>query len=419
MRSFQQLVCLTIACLSTISVPPRTTFGQSVLAEAYLDSADSAREASNLGKAARMYALALVESHGQQHPLLTARALLGAAAVHIELNELDQAEENVNAALAICDTLQAPPRQASIMGLNCMAMIAYHRAHYEQAEACYVRLLKDLEPVEHNQVVRGIVINDLALVKIALNEPQEGRQLAIAAADIMHAQFGEHSTQYAQCLDTLAQALHAENRLDDAEKMSRTALQICEAQVGTDTPQYGAALLTLGRIQHRQGQHLESIHSAEQAVEIQQRHRGADHPLVNHARQAHAAFLQALPHTTEVSAPTQEENRMFEEMYSGAGLEPMELTALRNHWCEMSGSQRLAHYLDFHASVAAHAAELPKTETALPADDEGLFQLLYGRHPLSPEELQERRKHWEGLTTEQRRAAAELFHKSIRPTASR
>ena len=425
MPSSKIAICFGFLCLAGLGFLPQNVLGQAILAEAYLDSADAAREASDIGKAARLYALALTESHGQQHPVLTSRALLGAAAVHIELGELDQAEENARAALALCDALAAPPRELLTAGLNGMAMIAYHRHEYEQSEACYVKLLKDLEPTDANQILRAIVLNDLALVKIALHHPQEGWKLATAAADIMHDKFGSASAHYAQCLDTLAQAYHAGDQLDVAERLSRAALEIFSSEVGADSPQFGAALLTLGKIQHHQGLHLEGAQSTEHAVALQEKHRGAAHPLVQRAKHAHAAILGATRQTTGVAPPTEDEGRMFDEMYGNAGLEPDELTALRDHWAAIPSPERLKQYVDFHAEVNVRREQTSSTQTgdddskvskpeAVP-DEEALFHHLFGRHELPPEELQAMRDHWDSLTSEQRRAAAKLYHKSVRP----
>lgn len=307
MQSLRFTCCVGFVFLAGLSCLPENVRGQSVLAEAYLDSADAARAATDLAKAARLYSLALTEAHGQQHPTLTARALLGAAAVHVELGDLTQAEENTRAALAVFDALTNSPRELQIMGLNCMAMISYHRHEYEQAEACYGKLLKDLEPTDANLVVRGIILNDLALVKIALHQPRDGHKLAMAAADIMHAKFGSSSAHYAQCLDTLAQAYHADNHLDAAETLSRASLEAFAAEIGKDSPQFGSALLTLGKIQHRRGQHLESVQTTEHAVAIQERHRGSGHPLVHRAKHQHAALLGSVHVSNDLKTSTEDE----------------------------------------------------------------------------------------------------------------
>jgi len=420
---------LGFVCLAWLSFLPANVMGQSVLAEAYLESANAAREASNIGKAARLYSLALTESHGQQHPILTSRALLGAAAVHIELGELNQAEENVRAALALCDSLPTSPRELLIAGLNGMAMIAFHRHDYEQSEACYLKLLNSLDSAEANQILRAIVLNDLALVNIALNNPHQGWKLATQAADIMYEKFGPASPHYAQCLDTLAQTYHAGDQVDVAERLSHAALQIFEDGIGADTPQFGSALLTLGKIQHHQGRHLESVQTTEHAVSLQERHRGAAHPLVIRARHTHATVLHSLPTTTAITSPSDDENLMFDEMYTHAGLNPNELAALREHWNRIPGSERLKQYVDFHAQIAVpdrQGAGVPKAaggeaapaETETTADEEALFHSLFGRHKLSKEELKSQREQWDGLTSEQRRAAAKLFHNSVRSRMS-
>jgi tetratricopeptide (TPR) repeat protein len=434
MRLSKIIPCTLFVCLAAFVCSPPRLFGQSVLAEAYLDAADAAREASNIEKAARLYALGLTEAHNQQHPMLTARALLGAASVHIERGELDQAEENVRAALTLCDAQPTVPPELLTTGLNSMAMISYHRHNYEQAEACYVKLLKDLQSSDESLIVRGIVLNDLALVEISLGHPEEGQEPATEAADIMFAKFGSTSAPYAQCLDTLAQIYHADNQLEVAERLSRASLKICAADIGTDNPQYGSALLTLGKIQHRQGQHREGLLSAAHAVEIQERHLGSPHPLVIRAKDSHAAIVEAGPSSKAIQPPNDDENRMFDEMYGHAGIEPDELAALRDHWRGVSGAERLQQYVDFHSERAALSAQDPSTPKAeaaapkasrqaaaamAPADDESIFQSLLGRHSVSPEELKKLREHWYSLSSEQRQAAAKMFLKSLdSPTTS-
>ena len=394
--------------------------GQAILTEAYLDGAASARDAGNTAKAARLYALALVEAHGQQHPYLTAKALLGAATIHIDTSEFDQAEENVRAALALCDTLSEPPASELTTALNCMAMISYHRQQYEQADACYQELLAMLKSDE-NTLLRGIVMNDVALVKTALNESEAAVELAGSAADIMEELFGAGSAHYAQCLDTLAQTLIATGRLDEAEKALRQALDLCEAELGEDSAQHASTLLTLSKIQHARGDYAAAIHTAERSIDAQENSRGALHPLTNRAKEHLAAMRETHSDHTSVRRPSPDDIEMFNEMYAGAGLSRDELAELFAHWLRLTGPERLEHYLAFHAQVAGRTTKVatPVAEqTAAQAeaeleDDEALFHELYGRHKLTPEVLRERREHWNQLTSDQRRAAAALFRKSI------
>jgi tetratricopeptide (TPR) repeat protein len=399
------------------------SFGQAVLAEAYLDGAASARDAGNTAKAARLYALALNEAHGQQHPYLTAKALLGAASIHIETSELDQAEENVRAALALCDSLSEPPAKELATALNCMAMISYHRQQYEQAEACYGELLAMLKSDE-NTLARGVVMNDLALVKIALDEPEAAAELAGTAADIMEESFGADSAHYAQCLDTLAQTLVAAGRPDEAENAVQQALEICAADPGENSPQYAATLLTLSKIQRTRGEHAAAIHTAERSIGAQENTRGSLHPLTDRAKAELAAMREAHSDHASLRRPSAGELQMFNEMYAGAGLSRDEIAELFAHWLRLSGPERLEHYVAFHAHVAGRAANVDtpvaegaeaKAETVTEQeDDEALFHELYGRHKLTPEVLRERREHWNRLTSDQRRAAVALFRKSIR-----
>ncbi len=48
-------------------------------------------------------------------------------------------------------------------------------------------------------------------------------------------------------------------------------------------------------------------------------------------------------------------------------------------------------------------------------DDEDLFQELFGRHNLPPDVLKQRREQWDRLTPRQRREAAAIYRRSIRP----
>jgi tetratricopeptide (TPR) repeat protein len=427
LMSRQRLSIVAVLLFGTVGPQSGVSFGQATLAQAYLDSAEAARRDGKTAKAARLYALALTEAHGRQHELLTAKALLGAATIHIELSEFDQAEENVRAALALCESLPTPPAQELATALNCMAIVSFHRRKFEQAEACYAKLLSDLKSDE-NLALRGIVTNDLALVKIALDEPGEGTELAHDAADIMEDQFGPASAQYAQCLDTLAQALLANGQPDEAETVANQSLEICAADIGKDSAQYGATLLTLSKIQHASGDHAAAVHAGERSIALQEETRGAAHPLTNRAEQE-LATMRA-DHSVRAAArrPSPDELKMFDEMYAGLGLTPDELAALLDHWLDLNGPERLDHYLDFQAEVAARravSALARRPSVAKPAasgepatakveDDETLFQELFGRHKLPPNVLKQRRQEWDRMTPQQRRAAAALFRQSIR-----
>jgi tetratricopeptide (TPR) repeat protein len=361
---------------------------------------------------------------------LTPRALLGAATIHIDRSEFDQADDNVRAARALCESLPgAPPAGELATALNCMAVVSFHRGQFEQAEACYAKLLGDLTSGEENAVLRGIVANDLAAVKIALQEPGQAIEPAQAAAKIMEQQFGPASAHYARCLDTLAQALLAGGQPLEAEKMARQSLEICAADAGADSAQYGATLLTLSKIQHVAGDHAAAVHTAERSIGLQHATRGALHPLKNRAQSELDAMRQEHQSHATLRRQSPDELQMFDEMYAGLGLTPDELTAPPQHWRSRTGPERTAHYLDFHAQVAARrsgakaAAEPPdEAQSARPAsdgpstadnrpapatdqNDEALLQELFGRHKLAPEVQKERRAHWDRLTPEQRRAA--------------
>jgi tetratricopeptide (TPR) repeat protein len=420
-----RLAMIAVAALALAGPLSHVSFAQAVLADAYLDSAAAARDAGNTAKAARLYALALSEAHGQQHAYLTAKALLGAATIHIETAEFDQAEENVRAALALCDGLDTPPAEELATGLNSMAIISFHRHEYEQAEACYAELLGALT-ADESEVPRGIVMNDLALVKVALKEPQEAIRLAQGAAEIMETSFGDGSAHYAQCLDTLAQALVADGRPDEAETVVEQALAICAADIGDDSAQYGTTLLTVAKIQHLRGAHAAAIHTAERSVGLQEDTRGADHPLTNLAESELAAMRET--HSNQAARrPSPDEWKMFDSMYGGVELNRAELAALRDHWLALSGLQRLEHHQNFHAEVAARragsaAAPLADRSSADASDggaeaelkdDDALFHDLFGRHNLPPDELKERREQWQKLTPDERRAAAALFRNSL------
>jgi tetratricopeptide (TPR) repeat protein len=325
------------------------------LAQAYLDGAAAARDAGNTAKAARLYALALTEAHGQQHPYLTAKALLGAATIHIDTSEFDQAEENVRAALAMCDALSEPPTKELATGLQCMAIVFFHRHEYEQAEACYAELLSGLTSGE-NPVRRAIVMNDLALVKTALDEPDAAVELALATAEIMEVSFGSDSAHYAQSLDTLAQALIADGRLDEAESVLQQALEVCAGDIGDDSAQYGTTLLTLSKLQHRRGDHATAIHNAERSVGLQEGTRGGVHPSTKAAKSELAAMCAAHSARAAARRPSPDEWKMFDQMYGGLGLAPEELHALHEHWLALSGPERTEQYQSFHADVAARRA---------------------------------------------------------------
>jgi hypothetical protein len=242
----------------------------------------------------------------------------------------------------------------------------------------------------------------------------------------METSFGDGSAHYAQCLDTLAQALVADGRPDEAETVVEQALAICAADIGDDSAQYGTTLLTVAKIQHLRGAHAAAIHTAERSVGLQEDTRGADHPLTNLAESELAAMRET--HSNQAARrPSPDEWKMFDSMYGGVELNRAELAALRDHWLALSGLQRLEHHQNFHAEVAARragsaAAPLADRSSADASDggaeaelkdDDALFHDLFGRHNLPPDELKERREQWQKLTPDERRAAAALFRNSL------
>lgn len=342
-----------------LNFSPRASFGQEALAEAFLESAESALHAGNTAKAARLYAAALGEAYSLESTYLTARALVGAAMVHVELGAWEEAEHNVRAALALCEALDEMPREEREAALNCLAIVYCDRGQFEQAEACYVKLLGELESDDDADIARGIVANDLALVKTALGEPEAAIELTHAAAQIMEENFGETSAHYAQCLDTLAQALAANGNLDEARQAIQQSLEICGADIGEKSAQYGASLLTLAKVQGLAGEHATAERTAERSVELQEKTRGATSRMTNLARQELEALRDARSAPGEAGHPTADDG------------------------------------------------------------DEALFVEMFSRHDLSPDLLRQRRESWDRLTPDQRRAAAEMFRRSIgaRPTS--
>jgi tetratricopeptide (TPR) repeat protein len=277
---------------------PAATRGQAILVEAYLDSALAAAHESDTTKAARLYTLALTEARDQKNSELTARALLGAATVHIQMSQFQEATDNVRAALGIYEQLPDAEPMAFIAGLNSMAMIHFYQKQFEEAESLYVKLIPMLKAERgEDGVLLGVVLNDLALVQIALNHPDKAEQLASKAADIMEARFGSQSAHVAQCLDTIARALHAGGQHETSEKVAIKALDLCQAELGSEHAQFGTHLRTIGEIQKSQGKSQDSLKSFERSLVIQQRQRGDVHPLVVDVREATARLrAQLSPH---------------------------------------------------------------------------------------------------------------------------
>jgi len=261
--------------------------GQAILSEAYLDAAEAAAAEQDVPKAARLFALALGEARDGSNPTLTARALLGAANVHVQMSQFAKARANVKAALAIYERQKEVDRMAVLAGVSTMAAVQYFQKQYEEAEALYAKLILGLkEEDEEDGVLVGFALNDMARVQIALKQPEKAEALATAAADIMKDKFGPDCANVALCVDTLAQALHAEGKHEDAEKVATKAMDICKAELGPEHAQVGSHLHTLGRIQQSRGNHQEGLKSLERSLAIQQRERGKNHPLVAEVREA-------------------------------------------------------------------------------------------------------------------------------------
>lgn len=295
-RTFLPLI-LTAAC-----GVPASAQGQAILVEAYHAGAEAALADFDTKKAARLYALALTEARNQANAGLTARVLLGAANLHIQMSQFAEAEANVKAGLAICEHLPEAEPGVMLVGLNLLAMNHFFQRHFEDAEALYAQLIADLTVVEGKDGVRlGIALNDMARVQVALHQPAKAEKLAIAATMIMEAKFGPGCANVAQCLDTRAQALDAAGQHEAAAELTKQALEICRLELGPGHAQFGAHLQTLGMIQRSLGKHEESSKSLEQSLTIQRRQRGDDHPLVTEVRAAWSR-QQAQPNLPEPAA---------------------------------------------------------------------------------------------------------------------
>ncbi len=196
------IVALLLLCVFTI---PSIARGQSIIVEAYLDSAQSALDASDTKKAARLFALALTDAQEQNKPALVARALIGAASVHIRMSQFAEATANARAALGIYEQLPDSEPMAVIAGLNSLALVHYHQNHYELAEALYEKVIPMLQAQDgDHELALAAVLNDLAVVEIALKNPEAAERLATEAAEVMKERFGSRSAKFAVCLDTVA-----------------------------------------------------------------------------------------------------------------------------------------------------------------------------------------------------------------------
>jgi tetratricopeptide (TPR) repeat protein len=286
---FARLLLITACAL------PTAARGQAILVEAYLESAEAALDESDVKKAARLYAAALTEAHSQSNPALTGRALLGAANVHIQLGQFSEAQANVRSALALYEQMTDADPSAFLSGLQSLAAIDYFQKKYEDAETLYAKLIKELSAApNHDEVLLGIALNDMARVQIALKQPKKAERLAVAAAGIMERRFGPGCANVALCLDTVAQGWHAAGKHEAAEKLALKALEICQAELGAEHAQVGSHLHTLGKIQQSRGNHQESLKSLERSLTIQQRTRGDDHPLVADVRESSARLRAQL-----------------------------------------------------------------------------------------------------------------------------
>lgn len=281
---------------------PTRAQGQAVLVEAYLVGAEGALDRGDVAGAARLYAQALADVRAEVEPALAARALLGAAQVHIQSSQFAEAKANVRAALTLGAREPTGAEHLGRLGLNTRAIIHYFEGEFVEAEALYARLIAALEAMEgRGGIDLGIAWNDMARVQIALGHLERAEALARAAMGVMEEHSGPDSANVAHCLDTLAQVWHANGRHEAAERLAAQAVEIARAELGEAHAQVGSHLGTLGAIQAARGDHHAGLLSLERSLAIQRQQRGEDHPLVANIRTSSARLREAIARPGEIS----------------------------------------------------------------------------------------------------------------------
>jgi tetratricopeptide (TPR) repeat protein len=197
-------------------------------------------------RAVALIRLAIVEtSAGCQH---AAVEVLAEAAPHVEASGSDIIKgnfhsERANAFISLAD--------AGDGGMLDRALVEYAAASYHLEQAGHTRYLANNE-------------NNLAYLFNRIGRQEEARA-HLARARSLHASLKD-AVIVAQCDETLACVLVAEEQFEEAERVALSAVRVFEA--GDRQALLAEALTTLGVAQARRGRHREARQSLARAAEV-------------------------------------------------------------------------------------------------------------------------------------------------------
>lgn len=253
--------------------------------QAALQDTAAARALLSLG-------MSRAEALGNQ-PLLQATLLDALAAVHSNLDHMDEAEQLVRRGLVLRRATLGEGDPEVARSLNHLGRIARRRGRYDEAERLFREALAlQVEAFGERNLEVAATLYELGFLAPYQGHPRESVELYQRVLEIRRDLLGEQHPLVATSMMDEAAALRRTGRLEAAEAQIREALAMRERLLGRDHPDVANSLLHLGDVlRSRGGADREAEANYRRALGIQRRAYGDRHPVLAHGLSNLATLL--------------------------------------------------------------------------------------------------------------------------------
>ncbi len=163
---------------------------------------------------------------------------------------------------------------------NSVGLVERQRGNFEQAREAYERSLELHQAFEPDGPEALTPLNNLAALEMDVDDFEAAQTRARELLREIERRYGSEHPDYVPALSTLAGALAAQNKLEEAASSIETALAMGEAWFGRDSPRLDSPRAVLAGILGRTGDLEGSKALYEQLIETWTRTRGPNDPNV-------------------------------------------------------------------------------------------------------------------------------------------
>ena len=229
---------------------------------------------------------------GAEHPLI-ASSLVALALTLYDRAEYERAGELLTGALAMRRRLHGEEHRDVAVTMAYLGNSLTSRARYDDAERMYrsaLAMQRKLLPNPHDET--ALTLSDLGVLLSRLGRLDEAESSHQAALE-MRRQLAPESLSVVQSLSSLAEVIRQRGSLREAESLHRQALDLRRQRLPADHPDIALTLSNLGSLLYKLGEIDEAELMLREAIALRRNAPGGPHPALGASLNNMARLLMA------------------------------------------------------------------------------------------------------------------------------